>query len=69
MTNYVFIAFGDSIEIEADGFDIFDERKEALGKANEWLWDKYEFKADMVGSWFEMAAPLGFKWVPGNFFD
>ena len=69
MTEYVFIAFGDSIVIEADGFDIFDERKEALGKANEWLWDLDGFKADGIGSWFEMAAPLGFKWVPGNFFD
>ena len=69
MSKYVFIAFGDSIEIEADGFDIIAERNEALGKANEWLWELDEFKADGMGSWFDMAAPLGFKWVPGNFFD
>lgn len=69
MTEYVFVAFGDSTVIEADGFDIIAERSEALGKANEWLWDKYEFKADMVGSWFETAAPLGFRWVPGDVFN
>ena len=69
MTKYVFIAFGDSIEIEADGFDIIAERNEALSKANDWLWDLEGFKADGIGSWFETAAPLGFKWVPGDFFN
>jgi len=69
MSKYVFVAFGDSIEIEADGFDIIAERNEALGKANEWLGKLEGFATSEPGGWYEMAEPFGFKWVTGIIWD
>ena len=69
MTVYLFEAFGKLIDVEADGFDPTDERKNALVKANKWLWSLDEFKADTMGCWFPKTRVNEFSWVPGNFFD
>ena len=70
MTTYTFEAYGQSVTVEADGFDMIDEKRNATIQANEFLSALPEYIASNEGgAWFPKTTVNAFAWIEGNFFD